>query len=124
MNVVPSIVVPLRRRARHQREKKRWRETDNLFEWRDAVRSECGPRSPVRRLVLLTLSLWINPGERQCWPSQQTLARQTALSLRAVKDHLQLADDEGWIFRTRKRAKGKVWAQTYYELTIPVDPEA
>jgi DNA-binding MarR family transcriptional regulator len=101
-------------------EKKPWREASDVYEWRDAIRSERGPPSPTTRLVLICLSLWINRNERQCWPSQKTLARHTGLSLRTVKQHLALADDEGWIFRERKRRTGRRWAQTFYEMTIPV----
>ena len=106
-------------RQRHQ--KQRWREAGDIFEFRDEVRSQRGPKSPTTRWLLIALSLWCNGDERRCWPSQQTLARQTGLSLRAVKRHLQIADDEGWLFRSQRRKKGKAWKYTVYELTLPVD---
>jgi DNA-binding transcriptional MocR family regulator len=74
--------------------------------------------------VLLALSLWIKQGERACYPSQERLAQDTALSIRAIKHHLQLADDEGWIYRTRRRKRPKDWGYTVYEPTIPIQQGA
>jgi hypothetical protein len=116
-----AAVVLLPRREPRKKERARWREALDVFEWRDAIRSARGPSNPTTRLVLLNLSLWINPGEMSCYPSQETQARQTGLSLRAVKHHLQLADHGGWIYRSKKRTRGKQWALSFYEPTIPVE---
>ncbi len=112
--------IPLRpQRQRHQ--KQRSREAADVYEFRDEVRSPRGPKSPTTRWLLIAISLWCNGDERRCWPSQQTLARQTSLSLRAIKRHLKIADNEGWLFRSQRRKKGKAWKYTVCELTLPVD---
>ena len=124
MTSVRAKPIPLhrdsQRRKKAPRTKRPWREVAHVREWRDAIRHEYGPPSPITRLVLLALSLWIKSGERSCWPSQKLLARQTALSLRSVKHHLELADDDGWILRTRRHRSPDGWGYHVYEPTIPV----
>jgi DNA-binding transcriptional ArsR family regulator len=55
--------------------------------------------SPAAKSVLVALADYA--GEKaQCWPSQETLARDTELSERAVRKHLLKLQEAGFISRT------------------------
>lgn len=90
-----------------------------LLTWRSIVASAAGPKSPVTRHVLLTLSLHMNEKGESCFPSTKTLANETGLSERAVCTHLALAAEEGWIDRQLVGYRGQKWARMEYSPTIP-----
>ena len=89
-----------------------------LFTWRSAIASEQGP-GPTTRHVLLTLSLHMSERGDSCWPSQDTLAMETGLSLRAVKEHLKLAHQQGWISSRDRHTNGKAWRHKEYFSLLP-----
>lgn len=96
-----------------------------LFTWRSAVASKFGPESPVTRHVLLTLSLHMSERGDSCFPSLETLAEETGLSLRAVKQHMLLAGSAGWFSkRERRRHNGQNWRSMEYFAQIPPGVEA
>ncbi len=90
-----------------------------LFTWRSAVASKHGPHSSVR-LVLLTLGLHMNEKGGSCFPSQATLAEETGLTIKTVRDRLQEAEEQGWIIRGEKGASGQGWKRHEYRAVIPV----
>lgn len=71
--------------------------------------AERGPESPTTRHVLLTLALHMEAGGTSCHPSTTTLARETGLTDRSVREHLIRAEKEGWIGR---RKRGRVYHYT------------
>lgn len=95
-------------------ETERWR-------WLQAIASEQGPRDPVTRLVLMTLSLHMNQKGDNAWPAQSTLAKRSGLSERCVRTHLHLADAAGWLSVYDKRPAGKGWRRREYVATVPAD---
>lgn len=96
-----------------------------LFTWRSAVASRHGPKSPVTRHVLLTLSLYMSELGDSCYPSTNTLASASALGLRTVKEHIALAAAAGWIGkRDRRLANTQGWNRIEYFAQIPPAVEA
>ena len=90
-----------------------------LFDWRRALCSAYGP-PPTTRHVLLTVSLHMKTDGSSAFPSQDLLALETGLSLRAVKKHLKLAQALGWLGREpRRRRKASFRYGTYYTPRIP-----
>jgi len=89
------------------------------YEWVNAVIGEDGPRSHTTRLVLLTLSVHMDK-QGMCFPSYETLAKESGLSLRAVKYHMNLAHDEEWFKRTSCMGHAKGWRRYDYEAMMPV----
>lgn len=90
-----------------------------LFDWRSAVASKFGPEKPTTRFVLLTLALHMSPKGDSCWPSIDLLAEESGLSRRAVIEHLQLAEQNGWIAkRDRSTRSGQGWRRVEYFCTI------
>jgi hypothetical protein len=90
----------------------------DLYDWRNAVASPVGPQTPSTRLVLLTLSLHMNP-QGVAWPSQKTLARRSGLSLRTVKAALDEAERYPWIVRKWQGRNGQGWRLTRYHGVFP-----
>ena len=92
--------------------------TPLLFQWRNLVCSEHGPKSTTR-LVLIVLSLHMNSDGGSCFPSVETVAKRAGISKRAVCEHLNLAATLGWITRFRKGESGRSWRKWHYQATIP-----
>lgn len=92
----------------------------SLFTWRSAVASEDGPPNPTTRHVLLTLGLHMNERGESCFPSIELLTIETALSPRAVKEHLKIAAEAGWVGkREERRPNGQNWRRIEYFALIP-----
>jgi len=64
--------------------------------WRDAVTSKDGPESPIVRLALLGLELYMDAAG-ECYPSTRTIAERTGLDRRTVMTALRGAEKTGWI---------------------------
>lgn len=93
----------------------------DLFDWRNTVASEAGPPDPLARLVILTVSLRMKPDRTYAWPSQVTVADQTALSERTVRKYLDKAVESGWLKRSRRGTERAGWVYQY-ELSLPERP--
>ena len=83
-----------------------------LFTWRSAICDS--DLQPTTRHVALVLSLHMNERGGSCFPSQPTLAKETGLTDRAVREHLLILNAKGWI--ERKKQPGRV---DMYEATTP-----
>ena len=90
----------------------------HLFQWRDALLSERGPTSAIRRHVLLVLSMDADMDGGNCFPSTRRLAKRTGLSRRRLEGHLRAAEIEGWVGRSRI-GEGQGWRRTLYVLKVP-----
>lgn len=90
-----------------------------LFGWRSAVASNHGPASPVTRHVLLTLSLYMSEKGDSCFPSVETLVKDTGLSKPTIIKHLAIAKKEGWLSISKHGFAGQKWARNDYEAKIP-----
>ena len=90
----------------------------DLYDWRNAVASRQGPANDTTRLVLLVLSLHMNP-QGVAWPSQDHLVQRTALGRRTVQRALERAESEGWIVRGLRTQPGRKWRLTQYRGTLP-----
>jgi hypothetical protein len=81
-----------------------------------------GPPQASTRLVLLALAKHMDGQGGSCWPSAETLATETGLSLRAVKTHLAVARRLRWISGTPGSpgpTRGPGWKRTSYQAQIP-----
>jgi hypothetical protein len=84
----------------------RYRDDCLLFRWRDAYTSDSGP-APTTRLVLWTISKHMDLRGSNAFPGQETIARESGLSLKAVKNHLKIAEETGWIGRNPRIRQGR-----------------
>ncbi len=81
--------------------------------------SNAGPRSSTTRLVLLVLSTFMDIDGQRAYPSEEKIAKNAALSEKAVRTHLTIAVKQGWIERELKRSDGQKWAHYHYAATFP-----
>lgn len=84
-----------------------------LFDWRKAVLASELP-APCRH-VLLTLSMHMDESGGSCWPSTETLARESGLHRATVIRHLATAEDGGWFTRVASRGR----TSNAYQATQP-----
>jgi hypothetical protein len=89
------------------------------WEWLDLIASEYGPPDRSTRLVLFVLSLHMTQKGQSCFPSQELIAKRSGLSVRAVRDHLNRAEQGSWIGIYSKRRKGQAWFVHEYVASIP-----
>lgn len=89
------------------------------WEWIDLIASEHGPPDPSTRLVLFVLSLHMTQKGERCFPSQELIAKRSGLSVRAVRDHLNRAEEGSWIGIYRKRREGQAWFVNEYVASVP-----
>lgn len=88
--------------------------------WRHAIIKSDLPATT--RHVLLTISCFMNELGDGCYPTQKQLCDATGLSERAVRDHLQIAEDRGWIKRKEHGFRGQRWRNHEYQAVWP-DPQ-
>jgi hypothetical protein len=88
------------------------------FQWERALISEAGPPSATTRHVLLTLATHADRAGK-AFPSIKTLANETALSKRAVVQHIKVAVLDGWLIRGTALCEGQAWRRSTYVLSIP-----
>ena len=93
--------------------------TMGKFRWQKVVASEKGPSTPTKRLVLLTISLFMNKDGGSCFPSTKKLITATGLSERSICNHLEGAACDGWIEKHKKCGVGQAWKRHSYTAKIP-----
>ena len=81
--------------------------------------SSDGPKSPTTRHVLLTMSLHMDANGGSCFPSTETIAKETGLSRRTVCSHIQKAVADGWITKGVRGMGVRGWWRHDYQATIP-----
>lgn len=87
----------------------------DLFVWMRQIRDSELPSST--RLVLLTMTTWIDSRTGVCWPSLTTLASGTGLAKSTVTEHLKVAEKKGFITRQR-RMRGNTPTSTFYRARL------
>lgn len=90
-----------------------------LFTWRGAICDSILLPSTTR-LVALVVSLHMNERGGSAFPGAALLASETGLSERAVRDHLKLLVDEGWLHLVERGGlRGERRRANAYQATIP-----
>ncbi|MCJ8501029.1 helix-turn-helix domain-containing protein [Desulfatitalea alkaliphila] len=90
-----------------------------VFAYRRAVASKDGPEHSTTRLVLLALTVFMDPDGGNCFPSTATLATAAGISERSVCTHLDIAVETGWLFKAVAGHNGQGWRRHCYHPTIP-----
>lgn len=93
-----------------------------LFDWRNRIASDNGPRQALARHVALTLSLHMDLSGGSCYPSIKTISKRTGLSERVVGKYLHILSDEGWLQICQRKKTGRGWRQYQYQAVIPEVP--
>lgn len=93
-----------------------------LFTWRSAIVDSDLPSTT--KLAALCLSLHMNERGGSCFPSLETLAKESSLGVSSIKRSLKLLDERGWLLRKpggRADKPGGRGRTTAYTATIPAD---
>lgn len=88
-----------------------------LFTWRRAMLDS--NLAATTKHVLLTLSCRMNPSGASCFPSIETLSKETSLSRTSVMTHLQRAAELNWLAIAKRGLEGKQWKRNDYRLSFP-----
>ena len=106
------------RQASSQEPKKKQKPTSALFLWRNAFLSS--KLKATTRYVLLEISTHMDRDGNDAFPGIKTLVERTALSKRAVIEHIHTAAAKGWIKVSVRGAKnGQAWRSHRYEISYP-----
>lgn len=68
-----------------------------LFTWRSAIASGESELEPSSRLVALVLSLHMNERGGSCFPSINTISKESGLDRKTVIRHLAALEERGWL---------------------------
>ncbi|AYM12292.1 helix-turn-helix domain-containing protein [Agrobacterium tumefaciens] len=88
-----------------------------VWTWRQAIFES--NLQATTKLVLQALASHLNDMGGPMFPSQERLSMLCSLSERAVTNHLQIAEDEGWIVANKRELKGSKWAANEYSALFP-----
>ena len=91
-----------------------------IHQWRAAVLSKDSTLSATQRLALVALAQYADAAGGSCFPSSETVAECSGLSLKSVQRSLLACAALGWIKR-EIGSKGKNWrSSNRYTLCMPV----
>ena len=88
------------------------------WSWQQAILESALP--PTTRHVLLTLATYMNSHGDNCFPSHQTIAKNTGLTVRSVITHIQVAVDAGFLVKEKRNLPGRVWDANEYYPSFPI----
>ena len=91
----------------------------NAFVWRRIVMSGHSRLPSGTRAVLIALSFFGDADGNEIFPSQEAIAVRAGKSARSVRDHTQIAVEDGWLTREEVDT-GKGYFSYRYTLCTPV----
>lgn len=89
-----------------------------VWDWRSYI-IEYGPDNSTYKLILLTLSCFMDSAGGSCFPSVKKLAKCTSLGRTSVIKYLDKADKDGWIKKSIHGYSGQGWKRNEYTADIP-----
>ena len=92
---------------------------NRAWTWRHAITQS--NLAPTTRLVLLTISCFMNDTGDGCYPTTKQLSEATGLSERAVCTHIDIARQAGWLAVSVHGFKGQKWKNHQYQAAWPED---
>ena len=88
-----------------------------VWSWRQAI--EKAELKPLTKLVLYTLANYMNEHGQGCYPSIPHIAKATCMKERAIYNHINLAEQAGFISRQKRKIAGQEWASNEYVAKYP-----
>ena len=71
---------------------------------------------PGPKLVLMSLANHASKDTWECWPSQETIAKETSLGVRSIRRHVQWLEENGYIKRYQDRKPDGTYEVDQYEI--------
>lgn len=69
--------------------------------------------------VLIALAYHADSKRLECWPSQETLAKEVGITSRSVREQVKKLVTEGLVKMVRRRLPTGLWAVAVYRLAMP-----
>ena len=88
-----------------------------VWSWRHAIAES--PLKPITKLVLYTISNFMNSYGGGCYPSIATIAEQCGLKERSVYNHIDAAVSAGFLIKNKRQLRGSKWAANEYQAAYP-----
>jgi len=88
-----------------------------FFSWRQAFMD--ADLKPMTKLVLHTLACHMTETGQSCYPSQRRIADLSGMGLNTVNRHIAIAENSGWITKSKMGFAGKKWKLSVYEAAWP-----
>lgn len=88
-----------------------------VWTWRQAIQRSS--LSPITKLVLFNLSVYMNEIGESCFPTVEQQTKDTGLGKTTIHKHLKLACDAGFILKTKHGFGGQQWANNEYKALMP-----
>ena len=88
-----------------------------VWSWKHAIADS--NLKPMTKLVLYTISNYMNSYGGGCYPSVSKIADQCGLKERATYSHINAAIAEGFLVKTKRNLRGSKWASNEYQAAYP-----
>jgi DNA-binding transcriptional MocR family regulator len=93
----------------------------SLYQWRDLILSDSGPRDRTVQHALLVLASWLNRDTLRAWPSHRTIAHKMHVSHQTVGRALRKAAAMGWLVTVQTAGERQGWRRNFYLAAIPAN---
>jgi len=82
--------------------------------YRDWILSEDCPCDPLCRLILVTITTFMNSKKITAYPTQELLSEMTGISRETISKKLKRAADHGWIELTKHKVSKQKYSNNVY----------
>ena len=93
--------------------------TPEMSRYQRLIFSKDGPAANCRLLLIVLIRFWLAGSDNRIFPSEETLAEDTGLSVRTIRRLIPLLEANGWIKRKPFGVKGQAWRRNEYFLHWP-----
>jgi len=82
--------------------------------YRDWILSKDGPCDAFCKLILVTITTFMNAKNITAYPTQELLAEKTGISRETISKKLKIAADQGWIEVTKHKVRKQKYSNNVY----------
>ena len=93
--------------------------TPEMARYQRLIFSKDGPAPNCRLVLIVLIRFWLAGSDNRIFPSEETLAEDTGLSVRTIRRLIPLLEANGWIKRKPFGVKGQAWRRNEYFLHWP-----
>ena len=93
--------------------------TPEMSRYQRLIFSKDGPAANCRLVLIVLIRFSLAGSDNRIFPSEETLAEDTGLSVRTIRRLIPLLEANGWIKRKPFGVKGQAWRRNEYFLHWP-----
>lgn len=91
-------------------------------QWQEAVFDSS--LDATTKLILCALSMYADQEGKSCWPTQDDIGKKANCTSRCVREHIQRAEQSGWLRTYRRQRQGKTGFNYGYILQLRPEPHS